>query len=195
MSEMTIYDQKGKRLYLDKKEVEEFLVCARKQNTDYQTFAEILVYTGCRISEALNLTAENIKINENEITFNSLKKRKDSVYRDVPVPPSFMATLKVAHQLVKKQKSKKLSNALIWTWTRQHANTIIKSIMKEAGIVEGKHRTPKGLRHAYGVNAIKNDIPLNMLRKWMGHADMKTTAIYANAIGKEEAEIASKMWN
>jgi len=27
------------------------------------------------------------------------------------------------------------------------------------------------------------------------HADIKTTSIYANAIGKEEADIASKMWD
>ena len=32
-----------------------------------------------------------------------------------------------------------------------------------------------------------------MLQKWMGHADIKTTSIYAIAIGKEEADIASKM--
>ena len=34
-----------------------------------------------------------------------------------------------------------------------------------------------------------------MLQKWIGHADIKTTSIYANAIGKEEADIASKMWD
>jgi len=37
-----------------------------------------------------------------------------------------------------------------------------------------------------------------MLSKWMGHADIKTTAIYANtianAIGKEEQDIAARMW-
>ena len=37
-------------------------------------------------------------------------------------------------------------------------------------------------------------VPLNMLSKWMGHADIKTTAIYANAIGKEEQDIAARMW-
>ena len=59
---------------------------------------------------------------------------------------------------------------------------------------DGAHRTAKGLRHAYGVNAISRKIPLNMLQKWMGHADPKITAIYANAIGEEEANIAAQMW-
>ena len=68
---------------------------------------------------------------------------------------------------------------------------IIKPLMVKAGIPEGAHRTSKGLRHAYGVNAVTRNIPLDMLQKWMGHSDIKTTAIYANAIGKEEAEIAA----
>ena len=46
----------------------------------------------------------------------------------------------------------------------------------------------------YGINAIVSGVPLNMLSKWMGHADIKTTAIYADAIGPEEQDIASRMW-
>jgi integrase len=33
-----------------------------------------------------------------------------------------------------------------------------------------------------------------MLQKWMGHANMQITAIYANALGEEERAIAAKMW-
>jgi hypothetical protein len=33
-----------------------------------------------------------------------------------------------------------------------------------------------------------------MLRKWMGHASIETTAIYANAVGEEEQSIAERMW-
>jgi len=32
------------------------------------------------------------------------------------------------------------------------------------------------------------------LQKWLGHAQLSTTAIYANAIGKEEQDIAARMW-
>ncbi|MEZ5846001.1 MAG: tyrosine-type recombinase/integrase [Geminicoccaceae bacterium] len=59
---------------------------------------------------------------------------------------------------------------------------------------DGPQRTAKGLRHGYGVNAITKGVPLNMLCKWMGYADIKTTAIYANAIGAEEQGIAARMW-
>ena len=66
-------------------------------------------------------------------------------------------------------------------------------IMKEAGI-SGPQATPKGLRHGYGVHAIQSGIPLNLLQRWMGHTDISTTAIYANALGPEEREIATRMW-
>jgi hypothetical protein len=47
---------------------------------------------------------------------------------------------------------------------------------------------PKGLRHGFGVYAVAEcEIPLNMVQKWMGHKELKTTAIYANAVGKEGA--------
>jgi hypothetical protein len=36
--------------------------------------------------------------------------------------------------------------------------------------------------------------PLNMVQKWMGHARISTTAIYADASGDEEAAFAQKFW-
>jgi integrase/recombinase XerD len=67
-------------------------------------------------------------------------------------------------------------------------------VMNAAKIPEGPHKCPKGLRHAYGVMAITNGIPLNMVSKWMGHASLEVTAIYANALGEEQRAIASRMW-
>jgi integrase len=36
--------------------------------------------------------------------------------------------------------------------------------------------------------------PLNLVQKWLGHAQLTTTAIYANAVGEEEQSIATRMW-
>ena len=35
---------------------------------------------------------------------------------------------------------------------------------------------------------------VNMVQKWLGHAQLTTTAIYANAVGEEEQSIAARMW-
>jgi integrase/recombinase XerD len=67
--------------------------------------------------------------------------------------------------------------------------------MDRADIADGAHKCPKGLRHGYGVHAITSNVPLNMLRKWMGHSSLEVTAIYANALGAEQHSIAARMWD
>ncbi|WP_431197667.1 tyrosine-type recombinase/integrase [Shimia thalassica] len=105
-----------------------------------------------------------------------------------------MDTLNTAHGIREAQKSRKLAAAPIWPLSRVRIWQIVKRIMIEAGITDAPHRNPKGLRHGFGINATVNGIPLHMLQKWMGHAQLSTTAIYADAVGKEEQDIASRMW-
>jgi len=68
-------------------------------------------------------------------------------------------------------------------------------IIKAAGIPEGPHASPKGLRHGFGVHDIVKGVPLSTLQKWLGHAQLTTTALYANAVGQEERDIAARMWS
>ncbi len=193
---MRLFDIAGNRLYLTAEERTRFIAEAQKQAAHVRTFCETLAYSGCRISEALALTPQHIDLDSGMIIIRSLKKRREDVYRAVPMPSAYLDTLNVAHGLRDAQRRVKSAKVSLWGWSRQHATTaIIKPVMVAAGVPEGKHRTAKGLRHAYGVNAIVKGIPLNMLQKWMGHADIKTTTIYANAIGEEEQDLASKMWN
>jgi integrase/recombinase XerD len=69
----------------------------------------------------------------------------------------------------------------------------VTAVMAAADIPAGPHRTSKGLRHGFGVHAIASGVPLNMLSKWMGHASLEVTAIYANALGSEEQGLAARM--
>ena len=58
----------------------------------------------------------------------------------------------------------------------------------------GPQASPKGLRDGFGVAAVSAGIPLNLVQKWLGHAQLTTTAIYADAVGTEEKDIARRMW-
>jgi site-specific recombinase XerD len=51
------------------------------------------------------------------------------------------------------------------------------------------------LRHSFGIHAIRKGISLNLVQRWLGHASMNTTAIYLQAIGNEEREMAARMWD
>ena len=66
--------------------------------------------------------------------------------------------------------------------------------MAEADI-SGCQAMPKGLRHAFGVGVVQAGVPINLLKKWLGHSRLETTAIYAAAVGAEEQAIATKFWN
>ena len=56
MIEMGLYDIQGDRLYLSADECSAFLAAAWKRPPDERTFAGTLTFTGCRISEALEIS-------------------------------------------------------------------------------------------------------------------------------------------
>ena len=202
MSETSIYDQNGKRLYLNAEERAAFLAAAKRRPARDRTLCETLHYTGCRPSEILEITPARIDLDACTVTLRSLKKGKDTtgapkiIYRAVPVPSDYLDTLNTAHGLREAQQSRRKADKPIWQLSRKTVWKIAGDVMKEAGIPAAPHRTAKGLRHGFAVNAVVNGIPLHMLQKWMGHAQLATTAArYANAIGKEEQDIASRMWS
>ena len=158
----------------------------------------MIYYTGCRISEALALTPERIDWEEDTITFESLKKRNTGVFRSVPVPSSLVDILDLVHGLRQAPPKQRL-----WEWSRMTAYRKVKAVMAAAGL-DGVKATPKGLRHAFGVACNQKGVQLNgkpkacvafcMAQKWLGHADIRTTAIYSDAVGQEERNVAERLW-
>jgi integrase/recombinase XerD len=191
----SLFDASGKRKYLTQDERAAFLRASERAEREVRTFCGTLAYTGCRISEALALTADRVDLAAGVIVFESLKKRKKGVYRAVPIPPAFLDTLQVAHEIGKLQARKDGGRSVkLWTWGRTWAWEQVKAVMQQAGLIDPASATPKGLRHSFGVAAISNGVPLNLLQRWLGHAQLSTTAIYADAVGAEEKSIAARMW-
>ena len=188
MSEL--FTTSGQRKYLNLQERQAFLVAAENAPANVCSLCHVLVFTGCRLSEALELMPERIDHSEGMIIYRSLKKRDKQHFRGVPVSPALLSMLDLAHGLKKKRLAK---TKPLWVWSRTHAYRLVKQVMKEAGI-EGTQASPKGLRHSFGVLAVQKGIPLNLLQRWLGHADMATTAIYAEAVGAEEKQLAARLW-
>lgn len=171
------------------------LDAAARAPREVRSFCNILAYTGCRISKALALTAKSIDLSAKVIVFETLKKRKRGVHRQVPVPPELLDILDMVHGIREIQKKgRSRLNERLWTWERMTAWRKVHDLIEAAGI-KGAHASPKGLRHGFGVTAVSKGIALNMLQKWLGHAQLTTTAIYADAVGEEEQSIASRMWS
>jgi integrase len=185
----SLYTAAGQRKYLTAGERTRFMEAAlASPRGELRTLCLTLAYSGCRISEALALTADRIEREAGFIAIRSLKKRKRTVViREVPVPAELFRALYEAHRFEDR-------GARLWPISRSGAWQLVKGIMRDAAVPEGAHMTPKGLRHTFGIHAIRSGVPLNLVQRWLGHASMTTTAIYLQAVGDEEREIAARMW-
>ena len=179
-----LFDSLGRRKYLTAKERQRFLETAKLLDLEKQLFCLVLLNTGCRISEALQLTRERIDSEIGGIIFQTLKRRDDSQQRAVPVDSLLLKALK---NLGDKRSS------LVFSFSRRTGWRAVKQAMASANI-EGLHACPKGLRHGFGVACVENSIPITQIQKWMGHSNLMTTRIYLDLMGKEERRLARRIW-
>ena len=201
--EMRLFSPSGERLYLNGLERKQFLAATSEEEPIQRMFCSVLCYTGCRPSEALELTPERILIEEQALVFRSLKKRKvDSKgrikqpqYRTVQVPQEFIEKLDLVFGIRAIQKRGKDIRTSFWSMSRSTAYRIVKRVMKRAGI-KGKQATSKGLRHAYGVGMVsaKKPLPIHILSQLMGHSDTKTTEVYLQVVGEEKRQMVIAAW-
>jgi integrase len=187
----SLYTPTGRRKYLTPDERARFIDAARAcARPELKTFCLTLAYTGCRISEGLAVTRHSVESAAGFVAIRSLKKRNGATaVREIPVPADLLASLDDVHHL-----SECDPDRLLWGWCRSQAWLLVKGIMREAGIAPGIHATPKGLRHGFGIHAIRSGVPVNLVQRWLGHARLETTMIYLQALGSEEREIARRMW-
>ena len=90
---MQLFDAEGPRLYFTEDERRAFMAAAARAPREVRTFCGVLHATGCRISDALALTAQQIDLSGRVVVFESLKKRRRGIYRAVPVPPELLDAL------------------------------------------------------------------------------------------------------
>ena len=187
----SLYTSQGQRKYITAAERTRFLSAALSwPQHEAGTLCLTLAHTGCRISEALRIVAGSIAADEGFISLQSLKRHGGHiVFREIPVPIDLIVALEAVHRLGTME-----SSARLWTMHRGVAWQKVKEVMKSAGIADGPHASPKGLRHGFGIHAIRSGVPLNLVQRWLGHTSIETTSIYLQAMGVEEREIASRMW-
>lgn len=191
---LELVNSQGKRKYLTAAETEKFLQAAQEQERgEVRTLCLVLAYTGCRITEALELTAGRVDLHSKTLVFRTLKQRDPNRFRAVPVPDQVMDALELVHAIRKKQRKGAGKSAMLWDWKRTQAYNHVKQVFIEADIT-GLHATPKGLRHGFGVRMATKTRHPRMVQKWLGHRSLDTTAIYMDAQGEEERELMLTAW-
>jgi site-specific recombinase XerD len=182
-----VFDSNGKRKYLNGMERSAYLRTIKTEpDAERKAFLLTVFYTGCRISEGLNLLSGRVDLAGSAVVFETLKRRKRGCFRAVPVPDTLT-------DLLRGFVSGRDSQAKVWGFSRATAYRMIKTKMKQAKVVGGM-ACPKGLRHGHAVACVAGKIPLTTIQKWLGHARLETTAIYLDVTGEEERELAKRLW-
>ncbi|TWB34338.1 tyrosine-type recombinase/integrase [Nitrospirillum pindoramense] len=178
-----IYDADGRRKYLNRAETIRFLEAADRFAPLYRALCYLLVFSGCRISEAISVRLHQLDAEQGRVVFRTLKQRK-TVFRAVLLPPEVMDMLLA---LVPG------TDGRLFPITRITAWRFVAAAMEVAGI-GGAMASPKGLRHAFGIRSVLEGVPPGTLQGWMGHTSLNTTMVYVQAVGAEQRQFAERTW-
>lgn len=182
----SLHTRDGQRKYLTAEERARFIAAASAHpRREIGTLCLLLIHSGCRISEALALTGAGVNRSDRSVAIRSLKKRGALVVREIPLPDLLLHRL--AGLAVHRE-------GVLWPLSRGRAWQLVKAVMRAAAIRPGPQASPRGLRHGFGVHAIRSGVPVTLVQRWLGHASLATTAIYTQVLGAEERGIARRMW-
>jgi integrase len=201
--EMRLFSPEGERLYLTAQERKNFLAAVEEEDRENRIFCHVLHYTGCRPSEALELSPSRILIDSKDIVFRSLKKRKmdgrgrvkQPEFRTVPVPSILIDNFDYVFDIRRLHRRNEGLTKPFWTMSRPTAYRLVKRVMERAN-VKGKQATGKGLRHGFGIAMLSgpNPLPIHILAQLMGHSSTKTTEIYLQVVGDEKRKLVLDAW-
>ena len=141
---------------------------------------ELLYATGMRVSELISLKVENVNMQmgyilckdrtkERIIPFSSSCEKALAAYLD-KVRDSFV-TGPDDGILFMNVQGKKMSRQGFWKVLKSYA---------AAAEIPGEI-TPHTLRHSFATHMLKNGADMKSLQEMMGHSDISSTQIYANA--------------
>lgn len=113
-----LFTSDGQRKYVTAEERVRFLRATNAHECgEVRTLCLVMAYTGCRISEALQLTADRVDLSAKAITFRTLKQCGNLAYRAVPVPDSTLDAIELVHRIRKAQRAKDGGkDTPLWPW-------------------------------------------------------------------------------
>lgn len=190
---MTLWNPSGGRKYLNALERRRVLRTIQRIPPKVRLFCLTLMLTGSRISETLALTPDAIDLSAGVANLQTLKRRRRGLVRQVPLPPPVLQALAREFGLRAAQRDPTRALRRLWPWSRTTAWRRIKQVLAQAG-VHGAPAMPKAFRHSFGVSAFQANVPPNLVQRWMGHASLRTTLIYADVMDEEERSFASRLW-
>lgn len=158
-----------KRLSLS--ELEEVLECAHRVSAQHRLIFETLYYTGARVAEFCDLTAQDFYAGEARVVIADGKGGKR---REVPIPSWLASKIEIYLQdrtegpLFQNSHGTKLQVRTVQFWVKDLRRQLNLSI----------HLTPHSFRHSIATHMVERGFTKDMVQAFLGHSRSDTTEIY-----------------
>jgi site-specific recombinase XerD len=172
------------------------LEAAGKQASDYRCVRDkailsVLIFCAIRRQELLDLRAEDVNLDNKVLV---VQKGKGGKSRQVPL-------CKEVHQalvdwLAMRQVLKVKRDARLFTIPggRSMGDFALAKMLREviaiAGLKGEDRIQPHSIRHAGATRMLRNGMDLASISVWLGHSDLKTTAIYLHSDEQQIRQVA-----
>lgn len=198
-----IRGKSGQKLptYMNEKELEKFLYgiehfeMSQKISARNRLIIKIIIYTGIRVSEALNIKIKDITL-EDDVYLLHIQGKGDK-YRMVMIKKIHIQTL-LEEWLEIRSIIKNIQNNLFFcnqngkALSQAYIYKNVENILISVGIRKEKNGAHM-LRHSFATLLYQKRQDLVLVQEALGHADLNTTRIYTHFDKKRLLEAASAM--
>jgi site-specific recombinase XerD len=146
------------------------LLRAARSNRD-RLMLEIAYFGALRVSELASLTWSQVIPRETGEAQLAIVGKGDKP-RNILIPADLAAALR-------ELRGDAPDSERVFAITERRINYIVKATAKRAGINAAV--SAHWLRHAHASHAIDEGAPITLVSQTLGHADLKTTSVYAHA--------------
>ncbi len=168
-----VIGKQSKRLpdFLTPPEIYKFLETAGK-SPQKRLIAEMLIFTGLRISELNNLDIRDVQFDNNQVKVREGKGGKD---RYVPITNSLLHKLRL--YIGNRDKGYIFVNNKGTQYCKRMLQHMMEQVIIECNFA--KQLSTHSLRHTFACLCLAKGIRIEDIKLLMGHSSIKTTEIYA----------------
>lgn len=134
---------------------------------------EILLSTGCRVTEVSRLHVQDIDFSKKECVVYGKGNKERKVY----LTDKCLFYLNLYLTTRNEESTSLFTNRNHYGMTKGNIETLLRKIGKRAG-VDKVH--PHRFRRTFATNAINKGMPVQYVQKILGHKSLNTTMIYCN---------------
>jgi integrase/recombinase XerD len=160
---------------LDRAEVERLIAAAYRDGSRRGLMVKTLFLTGARVSEFVHIRVEDLHLDDDPPRIH-LAHAKGHANRSVPILPALAQELRT--HLQGRRRGYLFESNRHTRYAVRTVQTMVQRCARAAGITRRVH--PHLLRHSIATILLDSgQVPIDQVRKFLGHLHLSTTQIYA----------------